>query len=114
MAAWWAGGFDLLVTPTLATPPPRIGELHGISDDGRSAEEKIFGLISFTPQFNITGQPAISLPLAWSESGLPIGLQFIAASAREDVLLRIAAQLEQAQPWADRRPAHWSGARVAG
>jgi amidase len=114
MAAWWAGGFDLLVTPTLATPPPRIGELHGISDDGRSAEEKIFGLISFTPQFNITGQPAISLPLAWSENGLPIGLQFIAASAREDVLLRIAAQLEQAQPWAHRRPAHWSGARLAG
>jgi amidase len=114
MAAWWAGGFDLLVTPTLATPPPRIGELRGVSNDGRSAEEKIFGLISFTPQFNVTGQPAISLPLAWSENGLPIGLQFIAASAREDLLIRIAAQLEQARPWADRYPAHWSGAREAG
>jgi amidase len=111
MAAWWVGGFDLLVTPTLATPPPRIGELRGISDDGRSTEDKIFGLISFTPQFNVTGQPAISLPLAWSDDGLPIGLQFIAASAREDLLIRIAAQLEQAQPWAGRHPTHWAGAR---
>lgn len=109
MAAWWADGFDLLVTPTLATPPPRIGELSGTSADGRSSEEKIFGLISFTPQFNVTGQPAMSLPLAWNEEGLPIGLQFIAASAREDLLIRIAAQLEQAQPWANRRPELWTG-----
>jgi amidase len=108
---WWTGGFDLLVTPTIATPPPRIGELRGASDDGRSAEDKIFGLISFTPQFNITGQPAISLPLAWSQDELPIGLQFVAAPAREDLLIRIAAQIEQARPWADRRPTHWAGAR---
>jgi amidase len=107
MAAWWGSDFDLLVTPTIATPPPRIGELRETGADGRSPEEKIFGLISYTPQFNVTGQPALSLPLAWSASGLPIGLQFIAASAREDLLFRIASQLEQAQPWAGRRPAQW-------
>jgi amidase len=111
VAAWWAGGFDLLVTPTIATPPPRIGELRGTSNDGRSTEDKIFGLITFTPQFNITGQPALSLPLAWSDDGLPIGLQFIAASAREDLLIRIAAQLEQARPWAGRHPTHWAATR---
>jgi len=107
VASWWAEGFDLLVTPTISTPPPRIGE---ITPDGENAAaSKVFALISFTPQFNVTGQPAISLPLAWSEAGLPLGIQFVAASHREDLLLRVAAQLEQAQPWAERRPPIWAG-----
>jgi amidase len=58
----------------------------------------------FTAGFNSSGQPAISLPLHWSEDGLPIGVQLVAAYGREDVLIRVAAQLEQAQPWADRHP----------
>jgi amidase len=104
MASWWADGFDLLITPTIATPPPRIGELTAPPADDAPEGEKIFGLISFTPQFNVTGQPALSLPLAWSGDGLPIGVQLIAAAARDDLLIRVAAQLEAAAPWAQRRP----------
>ncbi len=85
MAAWW-DTFDVLVTPVLNGPPPRLGEL-----DDRA---KLVELLQYTPQFNITGQPAVSLPLHWTPSGLPIGVQFVAAYGREDVLVRLAAQLE--------------------
>jgi len=61
-------------------------------------------VIPFTPAFNATGQPAVSLPLHWTPDGLPIGVHFVAPYAREDVLIRIAAQLEQAEPWSNRRP----------
>jgi amidase len=108
MARWWAEDFDLLVTPTIAAPPPRLGELTPGPDDDVAPGEKIFGLVSFTPQFNVTGQPAISLPLAWSSEDLPIGVQLVAAGARDDLLIRIASQLEQARPWAQRRPPIWA------
>jgi len=97
-------GFDLLVTPTLAEPPP-LGEFTGTRDDApltgfvRSAP-----FVAYTAAFNISGQPAVSLPLAWSPSGLPVGVQLAAATGREDLLLRVAAQLEAARPWHDRRP----------
>jgi len=104
MAGWWADGFDLLVTPTLGAPPPRLGELTPTRDEPLSAMERVAALIPFTPAFNITGQPAISLPLASSAEGLPVGVQLVAAYGREDVLIRVAAQLEQERPWAARRP----------
>ena len=101
---WWepedgSGGFDLLLTPTLAGPPPPLGYLSG--PEGTS---RMFGLLQYTAQFNITGQPACSVPLHWTTDGLPVGVQLVGAPWREDVLLRVAAQLEAAQPWADRRP----------
>jgi amidase len=104
MLSWWhpsdgSSGFDLLLTPVLAGPPPPIGYLSG-----PQADERLRELLQFTVQFNVTGQPAVSLPLHWNEAGLPIGVQLVAGHAREDVLIRVASQLEQAHPWADRRP----------
>ena len=102
--SWWhpadgSAGYDLLLTPTLATPPPPIGYLAGPHGGSRVRE-----LLQYTVQFNVTGQPAISLPLHWSVDGLPVGVQLVAGFGREDVLVRVAAQLEAAQPWATRRP----------
>ncbi|MEB2284876.1 MAG: hypothetical protein B6D46_12390 [Polyangiaceae bacterium UTPRO1] len=102
VADWWASGFDLLLTPTLPEPPWALGSFHGV--DPLTAGLRAQALCAFTGPFNMTGQPAISLPLAWSATGLPIGVQLVAAYGREDLLLRVAAQLEQARPWADRRP----------
>jgi amidase len=100
MAAWWAEGFDVLLTPTLGLPPPKLGELL----DPNGGAERVAALVPFTTHFNVTGQPAISLPLHWNADGLPIGVQLAAAYGREDILFRVASQLEQAAPWADRRP----------
>jgi amidase len=99
LGLWWADGWDLLLTPTLGAPPPRLGELSGPEGSARTGS-----LVPFTTHFNVSGQPAISLPLHENDDGLPIGVQLAAAYGREDVLLRVAAQLEAAQPWADRRP----------
>ncbi|HUI24925.1 MAG TPA: amidase, partial [Candidatus Kryptonia bacterium] len=71
MASWWAGGFDLLVTPTLGEPPPKLGELVPPRDNPLAGMTRSLGLIPFTAQFNITGAPAISLPLHWNAAGLP-------------------------------------------
>ena len=99
--------YDLLVTPTLGQLPAPHGTLR--YDDPahttRSWLESMFAYGPFTAVFNISGQPAISLPLAQSQSGLPIGVQIIAPYGREDLLFQIAAQLEQAMPWNHRTPA---------
>ena len=111
LAGWWAGGFDILVTPTLATLPFRFkeggvepGRLRALDLPHTSGGDKQLGLATFTGQYNVSGQPAISLPLHWSGEGVPVGVQLIAAYGREDLLFRLAAQLEAARPWADRRP----------
>jgi amidase len=105
MASWWASGFDLLLTPTLGEPPPRLGELVPPRDNPLDGLARGLGLVPFTTPFNITGQPAMSVPLYWNGDGLPIGVQLIAAYGRDDLLLRVASQLEQARPWAHRWPA---------
>lgn len=104
VAGWWAGGFDLLLTPTIAEPPPPLGTLVATAANPTGGLERLFQLMQFTPAYNITGQPAISVPLYWNAAGLPIGIQIVAGFGREDLLLRVAAQLEQARPWKDRRP----------
>jgi amidase len=104
LAGWWAGGFDLLLTPTLGAVPPRIGELSPELDDADAFRRALTALVPYTTHFNVSGQPAISLPLHWNDEGLPIGVQLVADYAREDMLFRVAAQLEAARPWAHRRP----------
>jgi amidase len=101
MASFWAAdGYDLLVSPVLATPPARIGELS----EPILGQQRVMAAMQYTPQFNVTGQPAISLPLHQTPDGLPVGVQLVAAYGREDLLISVAASLEEAAPWADRLP----------
>jgi amidase len=100
--------YDVLLTPTLPMPPAELGvyNANDASLDARGWIEKLFlGAAHFTVLCNVTGQPAISLPLQQTAAGLPVGLHFIGRMNGEATLLRLAAQLEQAHPWQDRRPA---------
>jgi amidase len=117
--------YDVLMTPTLASPPLAIGALQpqgaqafAIKLFGRlnaggllqvlgginASVDKIFGFIPYTPPFNATGQPAMSVPLCWNDQGLPIGIHFVGRYADEATLIRLAGQLEQTKPWFDRTP----------
>jgi len=111
----WFGDIDLLLTPTLPQMPLAIGE-YGAGADAMSGLEwtqRVFRHSPFTPPFNVSGVPAMSVPLeAHPTTGLPIGMQFAAGFGREDTLLRLAGQLEQSRPWIDRRPMLWAGNRL--
>ena len=97
--------YDLLLTATLAQPPLQLGQIDATATDVGRYVEFLFGEITpLTPLFNQTGGAAMTVPLAWSDDGLPIGIQFGGALGDEPKLIRLAAQLEQAQPWAERRP----------
>jgi amidase len=103
LVRWWADGNDVLVTPMMTQPPFELGWI-GPQVEPMELFSRLSGLTTYTMPFNVTGQPAISLPLHWDANGLPIGVQLVAAYGREDVLLRVASQLEEAMPWADRHP----------
>jgi amidase len=96
--------FDVYLTPVLGVPPPRVDALDPTAMDIREFDRAQSRAFPFTPPFNFTGQPSLSLPLAWSASGLPIGMMFTARYADEATLFRLAAQLEDACPWRDKRP----------
>src|SRR3954468_348978 len=111
--AFW-NDHDVLIPPTLAQPAIEIGALRPA--EGEPPIQMLLNsatFVPFTPVFNVTGQPAISLPLSQTEAGLPVGVQFVGAPAAEELLLSLAGQLEQARPWADRRPPLFAGAGIA-
>lgn len=105
MATWWKNpinpdGFDILCTPVLNGPPPKLGWLS----DPIEGLTRVTSIMQYTAQFNVTGQPAISLPLWWTSDDLPVGIQFVAPFGREDLLIRLASELEAACSWHDRVP----------
>ena len=93
--------YDLFVSPTVAGPPPVVGAMGGV---GIEDVMKFWALTPFTALWNTTGQPAVSLPLAHDEAGLPVGVQIVGRPAAEATLVRVSAQLESANPWIARRP----------
>jgi amidase len=99
--------FDVLLTPVTITPAPRIGHLDPVNVEPREFHRRQGRVFNFTPPYNITGQPSLSLPLGTSADGLPIGMMFTARYADEATLFRLAAQLENARPWSDSHAPLW-------
>ena len=96
--------FDLLLSPTLAGLPQVLGVLDTGVSDAQDFMRRTFQFAPFTKLFNVTGQPAMSLPLYWTKDNLPVGVQIVGRYGAEGLLFRLAAQLESARPWADRLP----------
>ncbi|KJC60107.1 6-aminohexanoate hydrolase [Bradyrhizobium sp. LTSPM299] len=95
---------DIFLSPTLCTPPLRLGELNTMSEDLSHIAPVLRRYMPGTSMFNMSGQPAMSVPLAWNNAGLPLGMMFAAKLGQEGLLFRLAGQLEQAHPWKDKRP----------
>jgi amidase len=96
--------YDVILSPTMCAPPHPLGVLDMSTTDPNRYYAAVFASIGFTSLFNSSGHPAMSVPLAWSSSGLPLGVQFAGRFGEEGTLLRLAAQLESARPWAGRWP----------
>tara|TARA_Y100000758_G_scaffold294503_1_gene251615 strand:+ start:215 stop:907 length:693 start_codon:yes stop_codon:yes gene_type:complete len=103
MAEWW-NEFDILLTPVIAEPPPKLGELR----NPKLGTKRLREILLFTVQFNITGQPAISLPIHMNDNGLPVGVQLVGPMHGEISLLQLGNQLELAAPWHHRTPGVWA------
>jgi amidase len=97
-------GCDVFLSPTLCTPPIRLGEINTMSEDLSHIGPILRRYMPGTSMFNMSGQPAMSVPLAWSKDGLPLGMMFAAKLGDEATLFRLAGQLEQVRPWKDKRP----------
>jgi amidase len=110
VAGWFESGYDLLLTPTMAEVAPPLGVIDTAAPDPMSAFTRCLPSGAFTALFNITGQPGINVPLHWTDEGVPVGVQVVAPFGREDLLIRIAAQLEKTAPWAERTPPVFAGA----
>ena len=105
IARWYSeGDYDLLLTPTMQIPPTKLGAYQPTSEAPQKWLDYTHSFISFTRIQNQTGQPAMSVPLFWNEENIPIGVQFAGHFGDEATLFRLAAQLEQARPWADKIP----------
>ncbi|MCH2171790.1 amidase [Myxococcota bacterium] len=96
--------YDMILTPTMGAPPEKLGVPSLSNPDTKQLVTALLTSVGYTQLFNASGHPAMSIPLYWNEAGLPIGIQFAARLGDEGGLLRLAAQLERARPWADRRP----------
>jgi Asp-tRNA(Asn)/Glu-tRNA(Gln) amidotransferase A subunit family amidase len=102
--AQFLASYDVILSTVLAGPPPKLGYFDQNGDPATFAE-RVNTYLSVTPLHNATGTPAMSVPLHWTADGLPVGVHFAGRYGEEATLLRLAAQLEQAQPWFDRVPA---------
>lgn len=107
--AVFLGGYDLWLTTTLGSPPPRLGHFDGRLHGGDGVMDRFMQFLAFTTFANMAGLPSMSVPLSWNAEGLPVGSQLTAAYGAEPLLFRLAGQLEAARPWAQRRPAVWAG-----
>jgi Asp-tRNA(Asn)/Glu-tRNA(Gln) amidotransferase A subunit family amidase len=105
MVARFLEDYDAILTPTMAKPPHPLGVLSLSNPDTDAFVAARTASVGFTSLFNSSGHPAMSVPLAMSREGLPLGVQFAARFGDEATLFRLAAQLEATQPWKDRRPA---------
>ena len=106
----WGRDFDVLLTPTMAITPPAVGTVLEASHANPDAPaEAVIAMVAFTAFANITGQPAISLPVHWTDDGIPVGAHLVGRPWDEATLLRLAGAVEQALPWADRAPALAAG-----
>jgi amidase len=98
-------GFDALLSPTLASPPVPVGHFEEVPPPENFERQKAF--TPYAAIYNVTGQPAVSVPLHWTAEGLPIGVMLAGRMGAEATLISLAAQLEAARPWRDRHPPMW-------